>query len=76
MVPPRAALAEAFWRERSSKILHDAPCLVWVLIGLASPQGSNPVQVSVGLYDTAYEAQRAAEAYAPPIWQEPKKNST
>ena len=38
-------------------------------------QDPQPIQVSVGVYDTAYEGQRAGEAFAPPKWQEPAKDT-
>ncbi|CBN78436.1 conserved unknown protein [Ectocarpus siliculosus] len=38
-------------------------------------QDAEPVEVSVGVYDTAYEGQRAAESFSPPLWQEPGKDS-
>lgn len=38
-------------------------------------QDAEPVQVSVGVYDSAYEGQRAAESFSPPKWQEPAKDS-
>eukprot|EP00752_Nemacystus_decipiens_P003484 g3217.t1 len=38
-------------------------------------QDAEPVQVSVGVYDSAYEGQRAAESFSPPLWQEPAKDS-
>lgn len=46
--------------------LPHTPCL---------PQDAEPVKVAVGVYDSAYEGQRAAEAFSPPLWQEPAKDS-
>lgn len=33
------------------------------------------MKVSVGVYDSVYEAERAAEAFCPPKWHEPNKDS-
>lgn len=38
-------------------------------------QDAEPVQVAVGVYDSAYEGQRAAECFSPPLWQAPAKDS-
>ena len=51
------------------------PGLICCGVGLRVEQDQEPVKVSVGVYDSAYEGQRAAESFSPPIWQEPTKNS-
>ncbi|CAM9982050.1 unnamed protein product, partial [Laminaria digitata] len=38
-------------------------------------QDPHPVKVQVGVFDSAYEGERAAESFCPPNWQEPNKDS-
>ncbi|CAM9924888.1 unnamed protein product [Ectocarpus sp. 4 AP-2014] len=64
------------FRELTPHEMHQTPEGKFsVSVWRKNKQDAEPVEVSVGVYDTAYEGQRAAESFSPPLWQEPGKDS-